>query len=124
MLAEVPPLQSANYTKAMNALDDWIDKMRMVDKPITRKDIQAKAEELAITFQTTISERQEYTAQENKEYLENLKKRMEKKVEPIRTEVKPQEKYKTIEDVKTDYKAGRLTYDEAAKILKERFGVK
>ncbi len=81
MLAEVPPLQSANYTKAMNALDDWIGQQRKADKPITSKDIRTKAEELAVTFQTTISERQDFTAKENKEYFESLKKGKEKKVE-------------------------------------------
>jgi len=91
MLAEVPPLQSANYTKAMNALDDWVDKQRKADKPITSKDIQIKSEELAITFQTTISERQDFTAKENKAYFESLKKGKEKKVEP--SQPQPTEKY-------------------------------
>ncbi len=75
MLAEVPPLQSANYTKAMNALDDWVDKQRKADKPITQKDIQTKSEELALTFQVGIAERQDFTAKENKEYFESLKKK-------------------------------------------------
>jgi len=121
MLAEVPPLQSANYTKAMNALDDWVDKQRKADKPITPKDIQMKSEELAITFQTTIAERQDFTAKENKEYFESLKKGKEKKVE-----VQPIQKkeYKTIQEVQYDYKSGKLTYDEAAQILRTKFKVK
>ena len=38
--------RAANYTKAQLALDDWVDKQVIGEKPITSKDIIAKAEEL------------------------------------------------------------------------------
>lgn len=104
MLAEVPPLQAANYTKSMNALDEWIDKQRKADKPITQKDIQAKSEELAITFQTSISERQDFTAKENKEYFESSKKKKEKKVE-----TQPTEKYE-VNKIYTDAQGQKAKY--------------
>lgn len=126
MQAAVPPLQSASYNKAMNALDDWVDQQRKAEKPITPKDIRAKSEELAITYGTLISERQEYIQKENNEYFENLKKPKEKKVEPPKAVTPPVQKreYKSISEVQGDYKAGKLTYDEAAQILRSKFGVK
>ena len=107
MLAEVPPLQATQYTKSMNALDDWIDKQRKADKSITPKDIQTKAEELAITFQTSISERQEIKTKEDEEYYKGLIKGKEKKTEPTKTEVKPAKKYEaTATNPKTGEKMG------------------
>jgi len=87
----------------MNALDDWISTMRKKDKPITPKDIQAKSEELAVTFQTSIPERQEYKAKEDKEYFESLRK---KKVEPVKTEIKP-----AIKPIKEKYEVNKIYTD-------------
>jgi hypothetical protein len=124
MQAAVPPLQGANYNKAMNALDDWISENRKAGKPISPKDIRAKTNELAVTFTSSISERQEFQDKEQKEFFEGLWKKKEKKVEPTPTEVKSEQQYKTIDDVKNAYKNKTLSYDEAAKILREKFGVK
>ncbi len=120
--------RAANYARAQNALDDWIDKQMITEKPITATDVQMKAEELVKSFRPKFQGNSPLIQKKNQDMIQGLKElgeisKGQQKIAPI-TQPTKAKVYKNVEEVKAAYDRKELTWDQAREILQRDFGIK
>jgi hypothetical protein len=138
VMAKIIPedVRANNYARAQNALDDWIDKQMITEKPITGTDVLTKAEELVKTFRPKFNQNSPIIEKKNQDLIKGLKDLGDMNkgfgvygVPPSSEGAKPQPKpkqikYKSIEEIKNAYDRKELSYGEAEEILRRDFGLK
>jgi len=124
-----PETRGNNYAKAQLALDDWIDKQILLEKPITGNDILKKAEELVQIYRPKLNQNSPIIQKKTNDMIQSLNelgdlsKGKQIPIAPTETKSKAK-KYNSIEEVKAAYGRKEITYEEAAQILKTDFGIK
>lgn len=104
----LPPEEEALYRAQKGLRQRIAEEQKTLKRKLTPTEIGAAAEEIAPLYRKGLAE---------------MVSKWERTTKAEGAKLKTYMKYKTVEDVRKDYKNGKLTWGEATQILKSRFGV-